>query len=190
MEVYASETQATTDGALPYTLRKAIGAIKEAVPVETYAATLTELRPSGDSLRGRCPVHKGDNEGAFLVDPDRRRWHCFRCAEGGDVIDLCQAVEGGEAWEAIISLVERFDVKLPRRSERWHEHNTEKGRRWRELRRWRAARYQRRLYRLFAADAVAAIPDADERASEARRQWDEAGGLARTWAARSMGATQ
>jgi hypothetical protein len=46
------------------------------------------------------------------------------------------------------------------------------------------------LYRLFAADAVAAIPDADERAAEARREWDEAATLARTWAARSMGAAQ
>ena len=189
MTVYATETQCTTGGA-PYMLRKAIAAIKEAVPVETYAATLTELRPSGTSLRGRCPVHGGDNEGALLVDPGQRRWHCFRCNEGGDVIDLCRAVEGGELWEAVVSLATRYGVELPRRSDRWHEHNAEKGRRWKELQRWRARRYQRRLYRLFAADAVASISDAEERAAEARRQWDEAGTLARAWAVRSMGGTR
>ena len=42
----------------PYGLRRAIEAIKDGVPVELYAATLTELRPSGTSLRGRCPIHR------------------------------------------------------------------------------------------------------------------------------------
>jgi DNA primase len=102
-EDHAERTQET------YGVRRAIRVLKDAVPIETYAATLSALRPSGGSLRGRCPVHKGDNEGAFLVDPDQRRWHCFRCSTGGDLIDLCQAVEGGEVWEAVISLG-RIDI--------------------------------------------------------------------------------
>ena len=168
-------------------LRRGITEIKAAVPIETYAATVTDLRPSGTTLRGRCPIHHGENEGAFMVDPDSRRWHCFRCNEGGDVIDLCRAVEGGELWESVVSLADRFGVELPKRPASWHTYNAEKGRRWHELRRWRTRRYQRRIYRWFCADAVAAIEDADERAAEARRAWDEAGGLARAWAARSMG---
>ena len=87
----------------------------------------------------------------------------------------------------MIALAERHGVHLPRRPDRWHAHNSEKARRWNELRRWRTRRYQRRIYKWFCADAVAAIEDANERAAEARRAWDEAGGLARAWAARSMG---
>src|SRR5215218_272191 len=162
-----SGTTTATEPRPPYTLRRAIQAIKDAVPIETYTATLTELRPSGSSLRGRCPVHGGDNEGAFLVDPDQRRWHCFRCSTGGDIVDLCRAVDGGEVWEAVIFLAERFNVELPKRPERWH-----------------ARRYQRRFYRLYAADAIAAIEDDQERAEEMNRSWEEIGALARAWAAR------
>ena len=182
-----SGTTTATEPRPPYTLRRAIQAIKDAVPIETYTATLTELRPSGSSLRGRCPVHGGDNEGAFLVDPDQRRWHCFRCSTGGDIVDLCRAVDGGEVWEAVIFLAERFNVELPKRPERWHEWNNEKDRRRNELQRWRARRYQRRFYRLYAADAIAAIEDDQERAEEMNRSWEEIGALARAWAARSMG---
>ena len=129
---------------------KAIETIKEAVPVEPYAATLTELRPSGTSLRGRCPVHGGDNEGALLVDPGQRRWHCFRCNEGGDVIDLCRAVEGGELWEAVVSLATRYGVELPRRSKRWHERQGHKARVREAAARQLASVYQRRLVRVYS----------------------------------------
>ncbi|MDP8951142.1 MAG: CHC2 zinc finger domain-containing protein [Actinomycetota bacterium] len=181
-------TTAAAEPRQPYGLRKAIEAIKEAVPVETVANDFgAGLKPSGEDLRGKGICHGGSNESALLVEPDRGRWYCFRCNEGGDVIDLCQTVEGGELWEAVVSLAQRYGVELPRRPERWHRWNGEKGRRWHEIQRWRARRYQRRIYRMFCADAVAAIPDADERTAEARRAWDEAGALARAWAARSMG---
>ncbi len=183
----SAATTTATEPRPPYMLRRAIETIKGAVPVETYAAALTELRPSGSSLRGRCPIHKGDNEGALLVDPGQRRWHCFRCNEGGDVIDLCRAVEGGELWESVVSLAERYNVELPRRPKRWHEWNGEKHKRRGELQRWRARRYQRRFYRLFAADGIAAIEDERERIEEMNRSWEEMGALARAWAARSVG---
>lgn len=142
---------ATTDAeSRSYMIRRAIDAIKGAVPIETYAATLTDLRPSGGSLRGRCPIHAGDNQGAFLVDSDQRRWYCFRCSTGGDVIDLCRAVEGGELWEAVVSLSECYGVELPRPTEQrlaWIGQKT----RIREAARKRIATvYQRRLTRLYA----------------------------------------
>jgi DNA primase len=131
-------------------LRKAIGAIKQAVPVEIYAGELTSLRPSGDSLRGRCPIHRGDNEGALLVDPDERRWHCFVCGEGGDVIDLCQAVEDhAEVWTAMLSLATRYGVDLPPRQRGWHERQPEKNRVREAATRHAARVIQRRLTRVY-----------------------------------------
>jgi DNA primase len=186
IETTVGSVDANADPRPPYPLRKGIQVIKEAVPVESYAATLTDLRPSGTSLRGRCPVHRGDNAGAFLVDPDERRWTCFACGERGDVLDLYVAAEGGALQDAVVALATRYDVDLPRRPERWHEWSTEKGRRRDELQRWRARRYQRRFFRLFAADGIAAIEDPDERAEEMNRSWAEMGALARLWAARSM----
>jgi len=76
--------------------------LKAAVRVEMYAAELTDLRFGGESLRGKCPIHQGENCSSFAVYPERQRWHCFRCGEGGDVVDLCQAVENhAELWTAM-----------------------------------------------------------------------------------------
>jgi hypothetical protein len=154
MEGYITTTKNTTKNLggehPPYALRCGIAAIKEQVRIEDYARTVTALRFAGNTLRGPCPVHNGDNEGAFLVDPDRRRWYCFRCNEGGDVIDLCRAVEGGELWEAMVSLAERFNVELPRRPERWHTLQDDKTRVREAATRHVATVYQRRLTRLYA----------------------------------------
>jgi DNA primase len=190
MEVYATETQRTTGGA-PYALGKSIAAIKQAISIATAANDLgADLRPSGEDFRGKGICHGGANETALLVEPDRGRWYCFRCSEGGDVLDLYIAVEGGGLPDAVVALAERYAVELPRRPERWHAWNNEKGRRREELARWRARRYQRRFYALFAAEGVAAIEDEAERVEEMNRCWSEMGALARAWAARSMGGTE
>jgi DNA primase len=45
---------------------------KEKVSVVELAEHLgTRLRPSGKDLRGRCPVHGGDNPTSFAVDPEK-----------------------------------------------------------------------------------------------------------------------
>lgn len=173
-----------------YMFKKAIEAVKSAVRVEQVAAEYGEFKLKGAGrLEGRCfaPDHE-DRTPSLSVYTETDWWTCYGCGLRGDAVDL-ERVAGRhvEAWTAVIALSERYGVELPRRPARWHERNAEKGRRWKEIRRWRTRRYQRRLYRLFAADAVAAIPDEDERATEARRAWDEAAGLARAWAARSMG---
>jgi DNA primase len=109
-------------------LRRGIGAVKAAVRIEEYAATLTSLRFAGGSLRGPCPLHRGTNGEAFAVFPESQRWHCFgECGEGGDVLDLCQRAEGhAELWTAMLSLATRYDVVLPGRGEGWRERQGEK----------------------------------------------------------------
>src|SRR5215203_5991836 len=91
-----------------------VEALKSAVRLEDYAGELTELRFGGQSLRGICPIHRGENRSAFAVFPDKQRWRCFRCDEGGDIVDLCQAVENhAEKWTAMRSLAQQFNVELP-----------------------------------------------------------------------------
>ena len=53
------------------------------------------LRRRGARAVGCCPIHGGDNPGAFVVEQDRNLWYCFsRCQRGGDVIDLVQQLDG------------------------------------------------------------------------------------------------
>ncbi|MDP9480099.1 MAG: CHC2 zinc finger domain-containing protein [Actinomycetota bacterium] len=173
-----------------YMVKKAIEAVKTAVPIEQVAAEYGEFRLLGRGrLLGRCvaPDHQ-DRTPSLTIFTEEGRFKCFGCGLFGDAVDL-ERVAGRhlEAWTAVQALAERYGVELPRRSKRWHEWQNEKSRRHDELRRWRERRYQRRLYRLFAAESIAAIEDDAERIKEARRTWEELGTLARLWAVRSVG---
>ncbi len=185
MEVYAKDARTAapeyepTENPRPYGFKVLLRSVKEAVPIERLAEDLGQ---------GRCPIHGGQSRDAFRVYPEQGKWHCFRCNEGGDVLDLYQKAKGYyDRKAALTDLAGMYGVQAPPRPERWHRWQGEKGTRISELQRWRERRYQRRLYKMFAADSVAAIEDQDERAEEARRAWEELGALARVWAVRSMG---
>ena len=62
--------------------------IKAQNRIEDVAARLTELRGNGKAMRGKCPIHKGNNPGAFVVWPEIQRAKCYNCGFSGDVIDL------------------------------------------------------------------------------------------------------
>ena len=47
------------------------------------------LRQRGRHMWGLCPLHD-ERTPSFMVDPDRQRFKCFGCNEGGDVVDLVQ----------------------------------------------------------------------------------------------------
>jgi DNA primase len=63
--------------------------------LERYGV-LGELREKGDSLVGRCPIHKGSNANQFHVSRTKNNFMCFGdCHEGGNVIDFVVMMEGG-----------------------------------------------------------------------------------------------
>jgi DNA primase len=52
------------------------------------------FKKRGDHLFGPCPVHGGDNPGAFVVSLSKNLWHCFTgCHTGGDVVRLAQLLD-------------------------------------------------------------------------------------------------
>jgi CHC2 zinc finger len=59
-----------------------------------------QLRRSGGSLVGKCPLHNEHHGDAFVVFDDGH-WRCFgKCGKSGDVVDLEQALRGGTLAEA------------------------------------------------------------------------------------------
>ena len=118
-----------------YGFRRALEAVKDAVPVIDEADLLcgpagtgTGLRRVGERWVGKCPLpdHVGKGEDgrertpSFAVKPSENRWRCFGCNRGGDVLDLHQLAHGyAEKWEALVSLAQERGVELPGRSERW-----------------------------------------------------------------------
>jgi DNA primase len=152
-----------------YMFRKALGAIKDEVAVEDY---LTDLGIEVKHGRSKCPIHEGDNPQALAVYPKHRRWFCFRCNEGGNVVDLCRTVEGGELWEAVVGLAQRFNVELPCRPARWSRRQEEKARQRAMIREVLTRSYQRRFFRVFGDCALENIVDEAERKEEARRMFE------------------
>jgi DNA primase len=154
-----------------YMFGKKAQAVKEAIPPARYASERgMELRRVGKGLRGRCPIHGGDSTDAFTIDSKKGVWFCHRCSEGGDVIDLCCAVEHSETWEAMHILADRFDVEFFERPPQWHGWQDEKGKRRRMIREALTESYQRRLFRTYGG-FLADIENADERYDEAQRLW-------------------
>lgn len=63
---------------------------------------IANLKKSGNSLHGSCPIHRGDNPGAFNVSLDKNLWNCFTHCGGGPVIDLIMKIENISLYEAIL----------------------------------------------------------------------------------------
>lgn len=164
-----------------YGFRRALEAVKDAVPVIDQADLLcgpagagTGLRRVGDRWVGLCPLPDHEEKTpSFTVFPDNH-WWCFGCNRGCDVLDLHQLAHGyAEKWEAMISLAEERGVELPERSERWSQS-------WDRKNEYREAAYRvlggvlmRRLFRVMVLPYVNAIEDEHERDAELKRAWAE-----------------
>lgn len=69
---------------------------------------IDNLKVSGRTATGPCPVHGGDNPRAFHVDLDKNLWHCFTgCKKGGNQLDLVAAKDQVPVREAALRL-QRF----------------------------------------------------------------------------------
>lgn len=66
------------------------------------------LRKTGDNLRGKCPIHKGEGERTFHVSLAKNAFHCFSCHAKGNVLDLVAALEKVSVREAALKLQEWF----------------------------------------------------------------------------------
>jgi hypothetical protein len=139
---------------------RAIELAKARVPVEDLAAKHTELRRSGSSLRGKCPVHGGDNPTAFVVAPEEGKFYCHACGEGGDVVSLYARLEGHDNMKtAAAFLLLEFGFEPPQRPQAWFG-KQERQRPVRTFIEQRVFHNRRRMvYRMVFKDRVAAVED-------------------------------
>ena len=86
--------------------------------VDVVADYVPDLKRAGKNYHARCPFH-AENTPSFVVFPERQTWRCFgACAEGGDVFNFVQKIEGVEFPGALKTLAERAGVVLPERTPR------------------------------------------------------------------------
>lgn len=70
------------------------------------------LKRSGRNFFGLCPFHN-EKSPSFSVSPDKQIFHCFGCNVGGNVFTFLTRIEGISFVEAVQSLAERSNIKLP-----------------------------------------------------------------------------
>mgnify|MGYP002631884098 CR=1 FL=1 len=87
------------------------------LPIEAVlAARGIHLARRGVRRVGPCPIHGGDNPGAFVVHSGRNSWFCFTRCGGGDVIDLVARIDGvgvGAAARHLAAVVDDLPPTSP-----------------------------------------------------------------------------
>ncbi len=69
-------------------------ALKQANPIEEVVARYgVELRPQGQALVGRCPLHADGGRPNLYVYQRTQTWRCYRCNVGGDVLTFVELAE-------------------------------------------------------------------------------------------------
>jgi hypothetical protein len=154
-----------------------IEAIKQGVRIETVASEYGEFREVGaGKLLGRCvsPDHE-DKTPSLTVWTETGTFKCFGCQAHGDVIDL-EGLAGRHAdtWTAMVALSERYAVKLPGRSETWHQWQSEKLSIEAVAERTKFEVRCRRLFKLMILNApeIQSIEDPTERRAEIALCWE------------------
>ncbi|MDP9438463.1 MAG: hypothetical protein M3P49_06940 [Actinomycetota bacterium] len=181
--------------------------MKDRVDVADYASRLTDLRGSGGTLRGACPVpgcesgegRRGDGD-AFAVYASERRWHCYRAGAGGSVIDLHASMESGfhpapgdpAPWQSMVALAEDYGVELPERSEGWRARRGTKNDARARVEAKITERVQNRIFTLLCEPHLAPPDDetteqAVARAADADELWRVCGVTARQLRAKGFG---
>lgn len=91
--------------------------LKRIVSMETVLDVIQwkPLRAGGRELRGPCPIHgsTGPRSRIFSVDPEGRRFNCFKCHACGNHFDLFVQVTKLDLHAAAIELCRRAGIDVP-----------------------------------------------------------------------------
>ena len=78
-----------------------------------------QLKKSGATWRGHCPICENKNQRALAVTPGKG-WYCHGdCKSGGDVIELVARVREITQRKAAIDIAQRFGIIKPESKPLW-----------------------------------------------------------------------
>lgn len=99
--------------------------VKQQISITEVLEILASWKPTirrkgGDELRGPCPIHgsKSIRARTFSVSVSKNAWRCFKCEEGGNVIDLAAlllSIPRTETVRTVVELCRRLGKDVPRR---------------------------------------------------------------------------
>jgi len=93
VDEYIASVEALNNPILPDTGKVDYQSIKLRLPLLDYIMRWDEVKQTGRTYRGHCPIH-ADSNPSMVIYPDDGiggKWWCYVCNEGGDVIDYERA---------------------------------------------------------------------------------------------------
>jgi len=90
---YIAAVEAENTPLMPQSTRIDYNEIKRRLPLLDYIMRWDEVKQTGRTFRGHCPIH-ADKTPSMVIYPDDGiggKWWCYVCNEGGDVIDYERA---------------------------------------------------------------------------------------------------
>lgn len=67
----------------------------------------------GKMVRSACPIHGGDNDMAFVVDPEELVYYCHtKCGEGGDIITFVERMEEFGFQMALQKIIDICEIDI------------------------------------------------------------------------------
>ncbi len=94
--------------------------IRERAEILEVCGEFVQLKRSGKTYRGPCPLHGGEGPN-FSVDPTRGIFKCFVCGEGGDVFSFLMKHLGLDFPSAVRQVASRVGVEVPEDSDRMED---------------------------------------------------------------------
>jgi len=83
--------------------------IKNRIDIVDFINSYVPLKRAGQNYKALCPFHT-EKTPSFMVNRERRSWHCFGCDEGGDVISFVEKIHNLSFVEALKLLAEQAGI--------------------------------------------------------------------------------
>lgn len=90
----------------------AVDVIVSNMDIVDYISNITELKRTGDTYRGKCPLHNGDNDSSFCVFPKTNSYYCFSCGKSGNIINFVADLENISYMEAVEMLAKEANIDI------------------------------------------------------------------------------
>lgn len=86
--------------------------LRERLSIVDVVGRRVPLTKKGNKFWGCCPFHN-EKTPSFTVDEERGSYHCFGCAEHGDIISFVMKTNNMDFKAAIAELAQQAGLKLP-----------------------------------------------------------------------------
>lgn len=90
-----------------------------------YASSFMTIKKSGKNYMACCPFHN-EKTPSFNINRDKQLFHCFGCGASGNFVQLVMRLEGLDYKDALQSLAERANIKIPETGRRESDAMTKK----------------------------------------------------------------